>query len=115
MHELAITQNVLDITLNHAEGRRVTDIYLVIGQLSSFVDESVQFFWDFISQGTPAEKARLHFRREPAVMRCQTCGSSAPLNSSFTCPACGSEAVTVEAGEEFYIEAIEVETEEILT
>lgn len=115
MHELAITQNILEIAINHAEKRRVTDIYLVVGQLSSFVDDSVQFFWDFISQDTLAEKARLHFRREPAVMRCHTCGGSAPLNDNFTCPACGSDAVTVEAGEEFYIEAIEVETEEVLT
>lgn len=115
MHELAITQNVLDISLSHAEGRRVTNIYLVVGQLSSYVDDSVQFFWDFISQGTLAEKAKLHFRREPAVMRCQQCGGSTPLNDTFTCPACGSDAVTIEAGEEFYIEAIEVETETVST
>ncbi|MBI5668595.1 MAG: hydrogenase maturation nickel metallochaperone HypA [Chloroflexi bacterium] len=115
MHELAITQHVLDITLNHAEGRRVTDIYLVVGQLSSYVDDSVQFFWDFISKGTPAEAARLHFRREPALLGCHGCGGSAPLTKDFTCPNCGSEAVTIESGEEFYIEAIEIEMEEVST
>ena len=115
MHELAITENVLDISLKHAGSGRVTDIYLVVGQLSSYVDDSVQFFWDFISKGTAAEGAKLHFRREPAIMRCSGCGNSAPLTADFTCPNCGSEAVTVESGEEFYVDSIEVEMEEDVT
>lgn len=116
MHELPVTQSVLEIILNHAgEARRITDIHLVIGQLASFVDESVQFYWDIISQGTIAEGARLHFRREPAVMLCYDCGYRYYLGGDFTCPNCGSDIVAVESGEEFYIESIEVEAEDVPT
>ncbi|MCJ7724498.1 MAG: hydrogenase maturation nickel metallochaperone HypA, partial [Anaerolineales bacterium] len=66
MHELSVTQSVLEIALRHARqnnARRITDLYLVIGELASIVDDSVQFYWDMISKDTIAEGARLHFKR----------------------------------------------------
>lgn len=114
MHELPVTQSVLEIVLNHAgDAHRITDIYLVIGQLSSFIDESVQFYWDILSEGTIAQGARLHFRREPAVMLCYDCQHRYYLGGDFTCPNCGSDLVQVESGEEFYVESIEVEMEDL--
>ena len=74
MHELVVTENILEIALRHARAAgavRVSDIYLVIGELSSIVDDSVQFYWDFISEGTAASGSSLHFRRVPAKMSCQ--------------------------------------------
>ncbi|HEX2908914.1 MAG TPA: hydrogenase maturation nickel metallochaperone HypA [Phototrophicaceae bacterium] len=113
MHELPVTQSVLEIALNHAaSARRITDIYLVVGQLASFVDDSIQFFWDMISEDTIAQGAQLHFRREPAVMQCYDCGHRYYLGGDFSCPNCSSDMVAVESGEEFYIESIEVEMEE---
>jgi|GEM_PF-5568018 len=52
MHELSVTESVLEIACRHAgkaQAKRVTDIYLVIGRLSSIVDDSVQFYWNLIS------------------------------------------------------------------
>jgi hydrogenase nickel incorporation protein HypA/HybF len=112
MHELAITENIRDIALKHAKGQRVTDVYLVIGQLSSIIDDSVQFYWDIISQSTSAEGARLHFHRIPAEFQCRECEYRFPLSKDeYSCPKCGSMRVMVVAGEEFYIESIEVITE----
>lgn len=114
MHELSVTQSILSIVVRHAEqagAARVTDIRLVVGQLSSIVDDSVQFYWDLIAAGTLAEGARLHFQRRPAEMRCQACGAQFELAASaeFTCPRCASADVRVTSGEEFYVESIDVE------
>ncbi|MEX2161373.1 MAG: hydrogenase maturation nickel metallochaperone HypA [Anaerolineales bacterium] len=113
MHELSVTQALLDLALDHAKKAhavQVTDIYLEIGQLSSYVDDSVQFYWDLISAGTLAEKARLHFHRTGLEMTCQACGNEfAPNEVTFACPQCGSEKVRVSAGEEFRLTAIDVE------
>ena len=111
MHELSITQSILEIALRHAGEKRITSIDLVIGQLASIVDDSVQFYWDTISQGTLAEGARLHFRRIPAELACLDCSHQYVYGQDDpACPKCGSLRIKVVKGEEFYVESIEVET-----
>lgn len=113
MHELAITESVLKIAVEHAAtagAGRITDVHLVIGQLSSYVDDSVQFYWDIISGGTPAEGAVLHFRRVPAELQCLACGTRYGLSGDdLACPECGGMQMKIVAGEEFTLEAIDVE------
>lgn len=110
MHELAVTQAILELGLEHAPaGTRVTDLYVVSGELSSYVDDSVQFYWDLISAGTAAEGATLHFRREAAEMACEQCGKRYSPREALACPDCDSRQVRIVTGEEFYLEAIEVD------
>jgi hydrogenase nickel incorporation protein HypA/HybF len=111
LHELAVTQSILEIALRHAEGvKRITQLNLVIGDLSSVVDDSVQFYWDIISRGSVAEGARLHFERVRTRFQCNECGEGfEPDGRVYTCPHCGSLQVTLVAGREFRLESIEVE------
>ena len=111
MHELMVTESILEIALRHAGEAgaiRVTDLFLVVGDLSSIVDDSVQFYWDFVSEGTAAEGATLHFRRVPAEFACNDCDHTYPMKEDLLCPACGSSNVKIISGQEFYMEAIEV-------
>jgi hydrogenase nickel incorporation protein HypA/HybF len=114
MHELAITESILEIAQRHgkqAGATRISDIHLVIGQLSSVIDDSVRFYWDMISEGTIAEGAHLHFRRIPAEFSCLDCEEGyKPEGEDFACPQCGSAHVKLTAGSEFRVEAIEVDT-----
>jgi hydrogenase nickel incorporation protein HypA/HybF len=118
MHELAVTENILNITLQHAaqaNAVRVTSLHLVIGQLSSIVDDSVQFYWDMISAETICEGAQLHFERRPAMLKCLDCDQIYALSGELTdCPNCHSARIKVVAGEEFYLDSIEVEAESAL-
>ena len=117
MHELSVTENILNIALRHAEqaqAEKITDIYLVVGDLSSIVNDSVQFYWDFISEETIAEEATLHFRRIQTEMKCLDCGHLYTPQNDLDCPQCDSAKVQIIAGEEFYLEAIDVEQEEVL-
>jgi hydrogenase nickel incorporation protein HypA/HybF len=113
MHELAVTQSILEICLRHAEeasASKITDINLVVGQFSSIVDDSVQFYWDMIADGTIAQGATLHFNRIPGEMTCRTCGRVfQPTDRTFACPSCGSVAVRITKGEEFRVDSIDVE------
>ena len=95
MHELAVTQSLLDLAVrkaNEHHARRVTDLNLVIGRLASIVDDSVQFYWDAISQGTICEGAQLHFERVPAKLFCLSCSETYLMPQDLIpCPKCGSD------------------------
>jgi hydrogenase nickel incorporation protein HypA/HybF len=114
MHELAVTQSILEIALRHAEkagAQRILAINLVIGELTGFVDDSIQFYFDFMSKDTPAQDARLTFERIAPRARCQECSIEyAPPNSRlWTCPGCGALGGEVIAGREFSVASIEIE------
>jgi len=113
MHELSVTESLLKIAVGHAEkadARRVTDLHIVIGDLASMVDESIQFYWDIIARDTIAEGATLHFRRVPAELQCNTCGEKYhPTDKELVCPKCGGVGAKIIAGEEFALESLDVE------
>jgi len=117
MHELPITQAILDSALSTAQragARRILAIDLVIGELSGIVDDSVQFYFDILSQSTLAQGAQLRFQRQPARALCLECGHSydaAPPLAPF-CPACGSRRMRVSGGRQFHLESIEIDDQD---
>jgi len=113
MHELAITQSMLDLVLEQArkvEAREVKRINLVIGEMSGFVGECMQFYFDFISKGTIAERAALSFKTIPTTARCRSCGKLFELREfDWTCPDCQGNSMEIICGKELFVESIEVE------
>ena len=113
MHELAITQSVLDIALEHAqnhEAKRIARINLVIGDMSGIVADCVHFYFDFISKDTIASDATLSFERVPTKARCRNCNATFPIGRFDTsCPNCHRDSFEIVAGHEFYVESIEIE------
>jgi len=113
MHELPVSQNILDISLKYANiesASKIIKINIVIGQLSSFIDESIKFYWDIISKDTIAEGAELIFTRIPAEFICQKCNTSFPLTGShYFCPKCESTQLEIIKGKEFYLDSIDIE------
>lgn len=114
MHELSVTQSILNIALDAARGAgssRIIAVDLLVGDLTSFVDDSIQFYFDILSKGTSAEGARLRIQREAARGVCHQCGHkfrvAIPLLPG--CPACGSGDVRVTGGNELRVESIEVD------
>jgi hydrogenase nickel incorporation protein HypA/HybF len=113
MHELPVTQSLLEIALRHAQqsdAQRILSLNIVIGQFATIVDDSVQFYWDLIAQDTIAAGARLNFRRVPAELLCQECGQRyTPDPEELDCPTCHSNNVKIVSGREFFLESIDVE------
>jgi hydrogenase nickel incorporation protein HypA/HybF len=114
MHELAVTENILATALRYAgqaNATSITDLHLVIGQMASIIDDSVQFYWDIVAKGTPAEGATLHFERIPARFACRACQETFPYDgNTYSCPRCSSLQVQLIQGDEFRLESIDIET-----
>jgi len=113
VHELAVTESILQISEKYAreaDALKVTGINLVIGKLSSIVDDSVQFYWDIISNNSLCKGALLHFERRDAVLHCNQCSVEYRIDTSLQpCPNCGSPDVKIISGEEFFVDSIEIE------
>ncbi len=113
MHELSVTENIIDICLRHARNhgaRRIVRINLVLGELTGIVDQCITFYWDMLAKDTIAAQAELVFRKVPVVARCRECGEEyRPENLELRCPRCGGEQAELVSGREFRVESIEVD------
>ena len=113
MHELAITENIIEVVTRHAQqagAKHVLKIHLVIGELASIVDDCIQFYFDFMSKDTIMSEAILEFERVPITLRCEACEHEwPPTTGDWSCPYCQAAQARVIAGREFTIDHIEVE------
>ena len=110
MHEMSITQGIIDLCLEHAGSRRVISLDVEIGELSSVVPEAVEFCFEACSRETLLEGARLNIIRIPGLGNCRECGRHTPLAELFgSCRHCGSNRVSIVTGEELRVREIEVD------
>lgn len=115
MHELQVTERILDIALKHAAGHKVSKIVrigLKIGELSDLEDEWIQRYFDYLSRETLAENAELVIERAPIVLSCQACGSNFEILKeklgSPECPECAETKCQLVSGREYLVKNIEV-------
>lgn len=108
MHEMAITQSVVDAVCEHAAGRRVHSVRLEVGALCAVVPDSMQFCFDLATAGTVADGARLDVDVQPGAARCRTCDRDFVLPDLVLLCPCGSADVEVIAGRDLKILSMEV-------
>jgi hydrogenase nickel incorporation protein HypA/HybF len=110
LHELAIAESVVQIADRHADGRRVTKVYLKVGHLRQVVPSALAFSFELVAQGTPIEGAQLEMEEVPAIGSCRGCGEKSRLESfPLQCKVCGGVDLELLEGEELYVESLELE------
>jgi hydrogenase nickel incorporation protein HypA/HybF len=113
MHELGVTENIVNIALakaGEARASKVIRINLVVGELAGFVPDCIQFYFDSLSRDTIAQGAVLHFEPVPAELRCRDCSAVfQPQDTLWACPKCAGRSIEIFKGRELYMESIEVE------
>ncbi len=114
MHELSITQSILDISLQAAEKQnasRIRVIRLQLGPFCGVVPECVQMYLDVLAKGTIAEGARIEVIEVPLRVQCLDCGRESDIDRRhIQCPACGSIRLKRLSGREFLVDSLEVDT-----
>jgi hydrogenase nickel incorporation protein HypA/HybF len=108
MHELAITQSVVDAVCEHAAGRRVHSVRVQVGALCAVVPDAMEFCFGLAANGTVADGARLDLDVQPGTARCRTCGGEFTLSDLILLCPCGSADVEVLTGRDLRILSMEV-------
>ena len=113
MHELAITESIIDLINREARDKgfqKVLAISLRVGEYSGLVPECLREFFPIAARGSIAEGAALEIQRLPAAFRCLDCGYEGPVErKAACCPDCGSAAIRMTAGREFFVDSLKVE------
>ena len=113
MHEMALAEGILDIVLSYAdknEAKKVTEISVLVGEMTGVVDASLEFWFTSIAKDTKAEGAKLILKRIPLVARCLECGKETKIERyNFTCPHCGSLRMETISGRELRVESLEAD------
>lgn len=113
MHELSITQSILNIALSSAENagaKRIEGIKITLGEMSGCVPRYIGEYFDIVSKGTIAEGAKLSFVSVPAMAECLDCGRQTHMiRFRFRCAHCGSQRLKIISGKEFAVDSIDIE------
>jgi hydrogenase nickel incorporation protein HypA/HybF len=110
MHELSLSSAIVNTVVKHAEGRRVLVVELRVGKLRQVIPDTLEFYFEFVARGTLCEGARLDQQVIEARLRCNECGHEWEIEiPAFRCPQCTGSHVEIVSGNEFEVEAIEVE------
>ncbi|NKS03260.1 hydrogenase nickel incorporation protein HypA [Rhodococcus hoagii] len=108
MHEMAITQSVVDAVCERADGRTVHSIRLQVGRLCAVVPDAMQFCFELVTEGTVAQGARLYIEEPLGLAHCRSCDTDFPLQDLILLCPCGSADVEVLSGRELRIMSMEV-------
>ncbi|MGB7749164.1 MAG: hydrogenase maturation nickel metallochaperone HypA [Verrucomicrobiia bacterium] len=113
MHELSIMQSALDQVLEKARqagASRVHVIRLRIGVLSGVVPDALQFAFEALADGTPAQGAQLLIEDVPARFWCAACNHEFEATRMFAeCPDCHRSSTELRAGREMELTSLEVD------
>ncbi|HIX83671.1 MAG TPA: hydrogenase maturation nickel metallochaperone HypA [Candidatus Megamonas gallistercoris] len=113
MHEMALAEGILDIVLSYAdknEAQKVTEISILVGEMTGVVPESLDFCFTSLSAGTKAEGAKLVLKHVPLIAKCLDCGEQTKIEKyNFTCPKCKSLRMEIVSGRELRVESLEAE------
>jgi hydrogenase nickel incorporation protein HypA/HybF len=114
VHEYPITQRIINIAENVAKenkATRVKEISLVVGDMSGFIGDSIQMYFDVLAKDTLVEGAKLSITYIKPKLKCIACGELfVRPKFSFSCPKCGQDGEPTDIGKEFYVKDIVVET-----
>ena len=110
MHELSLTQTLLDAALKRAASKRIVNINLLIGPFSEEREETIRYYWRDLAKGTTSEGATVHFRHLETKVTCLACGGTFRIEGEESlCLYCQSNDLPSPDSDEVLLESIDVE------
>ncbi len=112
MHEASLMKAALDLAASHAQAEgaaRIHRLHLKVGDLSGVVPEALEFAFEALSKGGPAEGAILEIERVAVTYTCEKCGTAfTPPDELPECPKCGGWGGRPRSGLELELTSLEI-------
>lgn len=108
MHELGITQSIVEICAERAAGAKVLRVTLEIGDLTAIMPEAIRFCFDVCTEGTALKGATLDVVAVAGRGRCRACLREMVMHDFLVRCECGSIEIDCIAGEGLRIKDMEV-------
>jgi hydrogenase nickel incorporation protein HypA/HybF len=112
MHEMSLAEGIRSVVLDQARAHgfaRVSVLRLEIGRFAGVEKPALEFAFDVVMRGSPAEGARLEMLDLPGRALCYDCGKTVELADRLDpCPLCGGGKLIPQGGDEMRIKDMEV-------
>ena len=112
MHEMSLAEGIRGIVLDQARLHgfaRVNVLRLEIGRFAGVEKPALEFAFDVVMRGSPAEGARLEMIDLPGLALCFDCSRTVELADRLDpCPDCGGGRLLPQGGDEMRIRDMEV-------
>ena len=110
MHEYGMCDGIVAAVLERAAGRTVRRVRLRIGVQHRVVEDVLHHAFSHCAEGTMAENACVELVTVPMRGTCQNCTHTFDAHDILDlCPACGSNRVSLQGGDELILESLELE------
>ena len=112
MHELSVTQEILEIVkqyLPNPASSTIKSVKIKVGRLSNILPDSLSFCYEALTSQTDLEGSKLIINESPLVISCPNCEAEIEMEPPvFVCPTCGNSQIKIISGTELYVEEIEL-------
>ena len=108
MHELAITQSVVEAVAARVGDVPVAVVRLRIGRLSGVLPDAPRFCFEVAAAGTSLQGATLEIEEPDGRAHCRSCGQDFTLDDPILLCPCGSADVRVVAGRELTVASVQL-------
>ena len=112
MHEMSLVEGireVIDAQCAQHGVKQVKTVRLEIGRFAGVEKPALEFAFDVVMRGSPAEGARLDIIDLPGRALCFDCVEEVEINNRLDpCPRCGGGKLMPQGGSEMRIKDLEV-------
>lgn len=112
MHEMSLCEGIRRVIEEQAEAHNVTQIKTVrveIGRFAGVEKPALEFAFDVVMRGSPAEGAKLEMLDLPGRATCFDCAKDVEIENRLDpCPECGGGKLMPSGGDELRIKDLEV-------
>ena len=110
MHELSITQSIVEACIECSGGARVLRVTLEVGHLSGVMPHALRFCYDVVTEGTSLQGSTLEIICMPGLSRCRDCGAYVQMLDLLSSCNCGSVNLErPQGGDQLRIKSMEIE------